>query len=488
MTVLATSRARLVVPFERVQPIPPLSLTGDAGSDAVALFLDRAAAVGWPVPEDQRDLVAEICRGLDGVALAIELAAARLPALGLDGLAGTLSDQLRLLTGGARAEDRHRSVRATLEWSHALLDPADQTLLRRIAVFVAPFPADAAARVAGFAPLDPASVVDGLARLTEQSLLTVVPSPGGTRYRTLETIRQFGAEHLAAAGERDAVHARHLDWCSTTAAELAADTTSPTGRWRARFDAAADDMRAALGRVADQPGRQAYDLAVSLAASAFRRTLTGEAQQRYEQATALAPDPAAARAALRRAAATAGCRMRGEDMYRLHRAAAAAARDAGDSAAAAHDLATAAATTYRFAGAFAHPPQAEAAALLAEARDLAGDDPAAAAAVALAECGVLGAGSALPDALARAERAVRLAGRTADPLAESAALDALTATLCWAGDTVGTAATTRRRVDLLASSPRPRRARWNRSTPSPRPRRPASGWATWQGPVGGPSS
>ncbi|XVV07324.1 ATP-binding protein [Actinosynnema sp. CA-248983] len=449
VTVLATSRARLMVPFERVQPIPPLSLTGDAESDAVALFLERAAAVGWPVPPEQRGRAAEICRGLDGVALAIELAAARLPTLGLDGLTDTLSDQLRLLSGGARADDRHQSVRATLEWSHALLDPADRTLLRRISVFVAPFTAGAAGRVAGFAPLEPGAVTDGLARLTEHSLLTVVPAASGTRYRTLETIRQFGAEQLAGAGELDEVRARHLAWCSTTATELAADAASETGVWRARFDGVADDLRAALGWAAGEPVRRgaAHGLALSVAASAFRRTLLGEAQQRYEQAAALADDPVPA---LRQAASVAGCRMRGEDMYRLL---CAAARGSGDAAGAAHDLATAAAATYRFARAFTRPPQDEAAGLLAEARELAGEDPAALAAIALAECGVLGAGSALPEAMTRAERAVDLARRTGDPLAESAALDALAATLCWAGDTLATAATTRRRVELLAAVP-----------------------------------
>ncbi|MFB9502673.1 LuxR C-terminal-related transcriptional regulator [Saccharothrix mutabilis subsp. capreolus] len=447
VTVLATSRARLMVPFERVQPIPPLSLSGDAESDAVALFLDRAAAVGWPVPPEQRGQAAEVCRGLDGVALAIELAAARLPTLGLDGLTDTLSDQLRLLSGGARADDRHQSVRATLEWSHALLDPADRTVLRRVSAFVAPFTASAAARVAGFAPLDPAAVTDGLARLTEHSLLTVVPSPGGTRYRTLESIRQFGAERLAEAGEADEVRSRHLAWCAATAADLVADAAPDTGAWRSRFDTAADDVRAALGWAAAEPAHRAgaHALALDLAAAAFRRTLLGEAQQRYEQAAALADDPAPA---LREAAAVAGCRMRGEDMHRLHRAAAAAALAAGDTAGAARDLATAAAGAYRFARAFTHPPQDEAADLLAESRELAGADPAATAAIALAECGVLGAGSALPEALTRAERAVELARRTGDPLAESAALDALTATLCWAGDTVTTAATTRRRVGL----------------------------------------
>ncbi|MDI1463403.1 LuxR C-terminal-related transcriptional regulator [Catellatospora sp. KI3] len=465
LTVLATSRARLTVPFERVHPVPPLSLDGDGDSDAVALLLERAAAVGWPVAPEQRVQAAEICRGLDGVALAIELAAARLPALGLDGLAQVLPDQLRLLTGGARADDRHRSVRAMLDWSHALLEPDDRTLLRRIAVFVAPFTVDAARQVAGFAPLETAATMDALARLTEQSLLTAAPSPGGTRYRTLEPIRQYGTEQLAGAGELDEVHSRHLRWSLATATDLARATPPATGAWRAAFDAAADDIRAALGWAADRPEHraEAHDLALALAQSTFTRNLAGEAQQRYEQAASLADDPVAVRSALRHAAAVAGCRRHGDGMYRLYRAAADVARGAGDPAGTARDLATAAAVSYRFSGTFSQaPPLGEAAALLAEARELAGADPAARAAVALAECGVgtdaaeLDPGApeaAVPQAMALAGQAVDLAARTGDPLALSAALDALAAVQCWAGDTFVMAQTTRRRVELLASVP-----------------------------------
>jgi predicted ATPase len=504
LTVLATSRARLTVPFERVHPIPPLSLDGDGDSDAVALLLERAAAVGWPVAPEQRAQAVEICHGLDGVALAIELAAARLPALGLDGLAEVLPDQLRLLTGGARADDRHRSVRAMLDWSHALLEPDDRMLLRRIAVFVAPFTVDAARQVAGFAPFDIAAMVDALARLTEQSLLTAAPSPGGTRYRTMETIRQYGMEQLAGAGELDDVRSRHLNWCLAIGTDLTRTTPPGTGAWRAGFDAAADDIRAALGWAASRPEHRAdaHDLAIVLAQLTFTRNLVGEAQQRYEQAASLADNPVAVRSALRNAATVAGCRLNGDDMYRLYRAAADTARSAGDTAGTARDLATAAAVAYRFSGTFTQPPPpSEAATLLAEARDLAGTDPAARAAVALAELGVLSnaiepdagredSGKAapagepdlasatdrgkpdpahatdrgkpdsaaeqeivVPQAVALAERAVDLATRTGDPLTLSAALDALTAVQCWAGDTFTAAQTARRRVELLASVP-----------------------------------
>lgn len=180
VTVLVTSRARLMVPFERVYEVPPLSLPVAGESDAVALFMERAAAVGRPLDPPPRDQIAAICERLDGMALAIELAAARYPMLGLDGITAALSHPLRMLTGGSRADQRHRSVRAALDWSHALLEPADRALLRRVSVFAAPFTAAAAAEVAGS---EEGLVADGLARLAAQSLLVVTASPGGTEYR-----------------------------------------------------------------------------------------------------------------------------------------------------------------------------------------------------------------------------------------------------------------------------------------------------------------
>jgi predicted ATPase/DNA-binding CsgD family transcriptional regulator len=458
VTVLATSRARLMVPFERAYTVPPMSLTGDGESDAVALFMDRAAAGGWPPNHALREQVAAFCGGLDGMALAIELAAARWTTLGLDGLSDGLSDQLRMLAGGARTDDRHRSVRAALDWSHALLEPDDRVLLRRLSVFMKSFTVAAAAEVTAS---EKGVVADGLARLAEQSLLVVIASPTGTQYRALETIRQYGMERLVKAGERDEVRSLHLRWCLAEAADLAVVRAD----WRARFDAVADDLRAALAWVADRPAQraEAYGLARQLAELTFTRHLIGESQQRYEQAAALA-DEAAAASMFRQAAAVAGCRMRGDDMYRLNRAAADAAKRAGDTAGAAADLATAATNAYRFASKFVRtlPPE-EAIALIAEARELAGDDQAAEAAVALAEAGrglteAFGAAEgasddAVAETIARAERAVELAHRTGDPLAESAALDTLTGAQSWAGDAFAAAATARRRITLLASAP-----------------------------------
>ncbi|MFG2026946.1 ATP-binding protein [Streptomyces sp. NPDC048825] len=461
LRVLVTSRARLMVPFERVFPVPPLSRAGGDNSEAVALFMDRAAAVGQPPGPAVSEGVVAVCERLGGMALAIELAAARWSTLGLDGLTAGLSDQLRILTGGARADDRHRSVRAVLDWSHDLLEPQDQALLRRVSVFAVPFTAEAATAVAGFAPLDPAAVTDGLGRLAEQSLLAVTPSASGTRYQPLETIRQYGTERLTDAGELIDVRSRHMDWCLAGARALMG---AGGADWRARFDALADDLRAALTWAAEQPERRAdaCRLALSLAALAFTRNLLGEAQQRYEQAARLADDAAGA-AALRHAASVAGCRRLGDDMFRLHRAAAEAARRAGDSAGAGRDLADAATVAYRFSTSFTRiPPVDEVIAMLTEARKLSGDTPAAEAAVALAEAAVLADAygaiqgdteNTVEETVERAEQAVGLARRTGDPVAESAALDALSGARSWAGDAFAVAGLARRRIDILASVP-----------------------------------
>ncbi|MEU2176889.1 LuxR C-terminal-related transcriptional regulator [Nocardia sp. NPDC019219] len=458
VTVLATSRARLMVPFERAYTVPPMSLAGEGASDAVELFMQRAEAGGWPPNNALRDQVAAFCARLDGVALAIELAAARWTTLGLDGLEAGLSDQLRMLAGGSRTEERHRSVRAALDWSHALLEPDDRALLRRVSVFKTSFTVAAAAQVAATGK---GVVADGLARLAEQSLLAVTEGPDGTEYRALETIRQYGTEQLTEAGELADIRSRHLSWCLAVAADL----TVVRAEWRPRFDAVADDFRAAMAWAADRPERRAdaSRLAQHMAQLCFTRNLIGESQMRYEQAAALAEDPAIAAVLFRHAAAAAGCQMRGDDMHRLHRAAAEAALRSGDSAGAARDLATAAANAYRFAGKFVRPlPPEEAVALITEARQLAGDHPAAIAAVALADAGRAltdaltdqhSSGDRVPATVACAERAVELAHRTRDPLAESAALDTLAGAHSLAGDTFTAAAIARRRMALLESTP-----------------------------------
>lgn len=400
VSVLATSRARLLAPYEWVFPVQGLT-TGDA----VELFLGRIrAAGGGPVDGDR---VAAVCRELDGVALAVELAAARFPSLGLDGLEAGLADPLRLLTGGPRVDTRHRSLRSTLDWSYALLTEAERVVLRRVAVFAGPFTAAAAGEVVGGA------AADALAGLVDRSLLVAVPG-AETRYRALETIRQYGLERLA---EVDEVRARHLRWCLTGRAGLA-------------------EMRAALAAAA---GPDAYELALRLAERCFAEGRPGEAQRRYEQAAAAAPDDRAAAEAWRNAAGAAQARHFGDDSLRLRRRAADAALRAGDRAGAAVDLARNGELIHRARGLLAtEPPPGAAAALLDEAWTLAGDDPTAHARLRLAEAFV--GGAELPE-------------RLDDPLMESAALDRVTVLHLARGDVEEAARTARRRVDQLAGVP-----------------------------------
>jgi predicted ATPase/DNA-binding CsgD family transcriptional regulator len=459
LTVLATSRARLLVPYEWVFAVPGLSVSGDEG-DAVELFLGRAAGSGRPLGPDDRHRVAAICRGLDGMALAIELAAARLPALGLDGLEAGLADRLQLLAGGRRVDDRHRSLRSTLDWSYALLAGEEQAVLRRVSVFAAPFTADdCAAVIAGWPPVSEGAamtalaVVTALAALADQSLLVAGGSPDGTRYRALETIRQYGQERLAEAGEQAEAHVRHLRWCLATGETLGAgDHTAPA--WRSAFDAVADELRAALGWAASRPEHraEAYRLAVRLAELDFLRGLPGESQRRYEQAAELAGTPAGVADALHCAAGAAEARQFGGEALRLHRATADAAIRAGDRPRAAYDLAQMAELINRGPGIIPWKvPASEVQALIAEAKTLTDGDPAAEARVANAEAV---AGSNLDQVTAElTERALVLARQAGDPLTESAALDQLTAVQLARGEIRAAAASAMLRTELLRPLP-----------------------------------
>ena len=301
LAVLATSRARLLVPFEWVFPVPGLSVEGDGGGpgDAVELFLGRAAAGGSPLPPDDTERVAAVCRGLDGMALAIELAAARLPSLGLDGIEAGLADRLRLLTGGRRIDDRHRSLRSALDWSYALLDGPGQAVLRRVSVFAAPFTASAAAAVlAGWPPVAGDAVPAILAGLADQSLLVAIAGSGGTRYHAPETIRQYGADRLDEAGESAEAILRHLRWCLDAGAALELPSGDDGGGWQSAFDRLPASYAA---RWAERPAcaryrPQVHRLAIRLAALCFARGMRGEPQRRYGQAAGLPRDDSAAAA------------------------------------------------------------------------------------------------------------------------------------------------------------------------------------------------
>jgi predicted ATPase/DNA-binding CsgD family transcriptional regulator len=456
VSVLATSRARLLVPFEWVFAVPGLSLAADDGGlgDAVELFLSRSAAGGSLLTPEDTPRIAAVCERLDGMALAIELAAARVPSLGLDGIEAGLADRLRLLTGGGRVGDRQRSLRSLLDWSYALLEEPDRAVLRRVSVFATAFTPAAAAVVAGWPPVAGEAVPIALAGLADQSLLVAIADPAGTRYRALETIRQYGLDRLDDVGESVAASSRHLSWCLDAGTALEADAREDVSGWRPAFDQIADELRRALGWAADtaQYRPEAHRMAIVLADLSFARGTLGESQQRYEQAVELAPDGKAATNALRCAAGAAESRNFGTEALRLRRAAADAAIRSGNRAVAAEDLARAAELINRAPGIMAtRPGDGEVKELLAQGWALAADDASAQARLLTAEA--FRGNEFDPLTAELVDRALTLARRVGDPLTESAALDQLTAVQLARGEVRAATASALQRLDLLAAIP-----------------------------------
>ncbi|MGA8125477.1 MAG: LuxR C-terminal-related transcriptional regulator [Mycobacterium sp.] len=210
LTLLATSREPIGVAGEVSWRVPSLSLA----HEAIELFVDRArrARPDFAVDDDNAPAVGEICRRLDGMPLAIELAAARVRALSVAEILEGLHDRFRLLTGGARtAVRRQQTLRASVDWSHALLTEPERVLFRRLAVFLGGFDLDAAQAVAGSGDVERYQVLDLLSLLVDKSLVVAENSGGRTRYRLLETVRQYALEKLAESGEADAIRSRHRD-------------------------------------------------------------------------------------------------------------------------------------------------------------------------------------------------------------------------------------------------------------------------------------
>jgi len=238
---------------------PPGAGPGPAvlvGYDAVRLFAERAAAAdpGFVLDGASGPLVAELCRRLDGLPLAIELAAARVRALPLPELAARLEDRFRLLAGGGRTVDpRQQTLRATIDWSWALLAEPDRRLWRRLSVFSGGWTLAAAEVVCGGDGLGPGEVLEGMFRLVDRSL---VVAAGGepARFGLLESLRAYGAERLVEAGEAQAVAARHRAWCLRLAEEAATHRTARP--WLRRVGADYDNLRAALDRAVAAPTRR----------------------------------------------------------------------------------------------------------------------------------------------------------------------------------------------------------------------------------------
>jgi predicted ATPase len=258
LAILVTSREALEVGGERVirlrsLPVPQAGASLDqlADFDAARLFLDRADAAGTDVALEAADgpAIAEICRRLDGIPLAIELAAARVIAFGPGEIAARLDERFRLLTGGRRAAvERHHTLRATIDWSYTLLSQRDQTVFNHLGVFPASFDADAAQAVAGAGGVEPWDVLDALTSLVAKSMLNADRGAAGpTRYQMLESLRHYARERLDGAGGADVTRRCHARHYVGIVAEIGSGLRGPDELlWRRRLDADLDNFRAAV--------------------------------------------------------------------------------------------------------------------------------------------------------------------------------------------------------------------------------------------------
>ncbi|MGI5132665.1 ATP-binding protein [Pseudonocardia sp. CA-107938] len=455
--VLATSRERLGIAGERTVVVRPLPV----GSDAEQLFVDRARALDPGFGADP-DAVRELCARLDGLPLAIELAAARSATLGAAGLLAGLGDQLRLLAGNRGTVVRHRSLRAVIGWSHDLLDDEERAIFRRLAVFAGHFDLDAAAAVAGGG--DVALVADVLGRLADKSM--VLRPPGEPpRWRMLDAVRAYAREQLDGSADHAEVRARYLEWVAGAGGHPSDDVLG--------------DLRAALATASPGPDPVVHRIAVSLARASFRRRFVHEALGHFRTAAGHAPEAASA---MRDLAGAADCALVVNDTdlaFELRLAGARAAREAGDGNGEAVALARAVEMAARYPVTFrTEVPHARLVELLATARSR-GDagDPVVAARLALASAWVATPEKLSPDPVL-ADAAVEAAATTADPVLLSAALDAVRTVATSTGRAGDAHRVTMRRLALVERSgwtattrTPPRRSRtrsgWPRSTRSP---------------------
>ncbi|MCG5213884.1 nSTAND1 domain-containing NTPase [Streptosporangium soli] len=257
LTVLATSRQSLQVPGEHVVPIPPLAVPGDDPdeslftNESVQLFGARAGAVvpDFSLDEGNIGTVAELCRRLDGIPLAIELAAVRLRALSVQQILTLLTDRFSLLAGASRtALPRHQTLRAAIGWSHEICEPAERLLWARLAVFAGDFELDAARFVCADPDHLPAdSIMDLVTGLVEKSVLLMQSNNAGVRYRLIDTLREYGVEWLDKLGQTDAIKERHRDYYLELAQTGEHAWSGPRQvYWFVRMRQEHDNVRAAL--------------------------------------------------------------------------------------------------------------------------------------------------------------------------------------------------------------------------------------------------
>ncbi|HEX7077712.1 MAG TPA: tetratricopeptide repeat protein [Candidatus Eisenbacteria bacterium] len=262
LRIVATSQEPLGVPGEVLWRIPMLGVpdVGVPGSrsreaigryESVKLFVDRATAVmpSFQLTDANAPVVALICRRVDGIPLAIELAAARVKVLAPDQILARLEDRFKLLTGGSRtALPKQQTLRAAVDWSYDLLAPPERSLLNRLSVFAGGFTLEAVERVCADETLDALDVLDMVARLVDRSLVVTEEEPDGQiRYRLLETIRDYGREKLEGSGERPAVRERHAAYYLALAVRAEPELSGPEqGVWLDRLEREHDNLRQAL--------------------------------------------------------------------------------------------------------------------------------------------------------------------------------------------------------------------------------------------------
>ncbi|WP_232079353.1 helix-turn-helix transcriptional regulator [Mycobacterium conspicuum] len=342
LTVLATSREPIGLAGEATWRVPSLSLA----DDAVQLFGDRAGhgRPGFSINDDNTNTVAEICRRLDGMPLAIELAAARVRALSPNEILAGLQDRFRLLTGGSRtAVRRQQTLQASVDWSHALLTEPERILFRRLAVFVGGFDLAACQTVVCDDQLARHQVLDLLALLVDKSLVIAETAGASTRYLLLETMRQYAQEKLTESPEAVVIRDRHRDHYTAMAAALDDPTISDMGQLLDQAEAEIDNLRAAFAWSRE---RSDTDKALRLAATQ-RLWLTrgllreGSSWLGLALADAEAPDAGATPAALAQALADKAFidNMRNPDSIPQAQRALTIARELGDPALLARALA-----------------------------------------------------------------------------------------------------------------------------------------------------
>jgi predicted ATPase/class 3 adenylate cyclase len=272
ITVLATGREGLGVRGERMMmvrslPLPAADATTDAilATDAVQLFNERAEQAGGAVDldDDTVSTLAQLCRRLDGIPLAIELAAARTRMMSPHEITARLDERFRLLTGGSRtAVERHQTLRRAVEWSYDLLDERERTVLDRLGVFAGGFTLEAAEAVVSGDDIDAFDVLDSIAQLVDKSLVEPEREQQGTRYRLLETIRTYALERLDDRDATDATRRRHATWCAEFVAHASVGVHGPDeAAWLERLDREFDNVRAALTWATDADDA---DLSLSL--------------------------------------------------------------------------------------------------------------------------------------------------------------------------------------------------------------------------------